>query len=134
MNITRKKLGTSLGVFAFALVAATVVIWFRLANQVAIPEDRTLFVVFFLLGPVMGVAAFIVGTRWFGGVAAVIAILVGLFLPFTVAISRQEVAENPISVGDTIPYFVAIDDESNRFTSDSLYGTPVLIKFFRAHW
>jgi len=37
-------------------------------------------------------------------------------------------------VGDTIPYFVAIDDESNRFTSDSLYGTPVLIKFFRAHW
>ena len=134
MNITRKKLGTSLGVFAFALVAATVVIWFRLANQVAIPEDRTLFVVFFLLGPVMGVAAFIVGTRWFGGVAAVIAILVGLFLPFTVAISRQEVAENPISVGDTIPYFVAIDDESNRFTSASLYGTPVLIKFFRAHW
>ncbi len=121
-------------VLALVFVAATVAIWFRQINQVAIPEDRTLFVVFFLLGPVMGVAAFIVGTRWFGGITAVIAILLGLFMPFTVSISRQEVAENPIGVGDTIPYFVAIDDESNRVTSDSLYGTPMLIKFFRAHW
>jgi len=37
-------------------------------------------------------------------------------------------------VGDQIPYFTAIDDEGVRFESDALAGTPVLIKFFRAHW
>ena len=39
-----------------------------------------------------------------------------------------------IKVGDTIPYFAALDDQENRVTSDSLGGTPVLVKFFRAHW
>ena len=43
-------------------------------------------------------------------------------------------AENPIKVGDQIPYFVAVDDQGELFESDVLKGTPVLIKFFRAHW
>lgn len=129
-----KKLGTGLGFLALVIVVVTVLIWFRLANQVAIPEDRTLFVILFLLGPILGIAAFVVGTRWYGGIPAVLATLVGLLLPFTIAISPQQVAENPIRVGDTIPSFTAIDDEGDRFTSDSLYGTPVVVKFFRAHW
>jgi len=102
--------------------------------MVAIPGDRTLFVIAFIFAAGLGVAAFVVGTRWFGGLAAVFAILVGSFLPFSVAISRQQVAENPIRVGDTIPEFFALDDSGNRFNSADLAGAPVLIKFFRAHW
>ena len=130
----RKKLGTTLGLLAFVVAAATVVLWFRQANQVDIPENRAVFVAFFLAGAALGVSAFVAGTRWFGGVAALLAIVVGSFLPFTVAISRQEVAANAIGVGDTIPHFTAVDEHGERLDSDSLRGHPVLIKFFRAHW
>ena len=126
--------GTVLGFLAPLIAVATTIAWFHLADQVAIPEDRTLFIIFFLLAPVAGIAAFILGTRWYGGVAAIPGIVIGLFLPFTVYISPQQVAENPIRVGDQIPYFTAIDDEGVRFESDALAGTPTLIKFFRAHW
>ena len=123
-----------LGFLAPLIAVATTIAWFHLADQVAIPEDRTLFIIFFLLAPVAGIAAFILGTRWYGGVAAIPGIVIGLFLLFTVYISPQQVAENPIRVGDQIPYFTAIDDEGVRFESDALAGTPTLIKFFRAHW
>jgi cytochrome oxidase Cu insertion factor (SCO1/SenC/PrrC family) len=86
------------------------------------------------LAVVLGFAAFVRGTRWFGGLAAVVAILIGIFLPFTMSISRQEVAAGAIQVGDTIPHFKAVDEFGERFDSASLHGHLVLIKFFRAHW
>ena len=95
---------------------------------------RALIVLAFLLAPALAVAAFVAGTRWYGGIAAVLGAGVGLFLLAMFAISPQQVADNPIKVGDTLPYFAATDDKGNRFTSDALAGTPVLIKFFRAHW
>ena len=134
MMTNRKRLGTGLGFVGLAMAMLTVTLWFRQINLVAIPEDRTLFVIAFVMAAGLGVSAFIVGTRWFGGIAAFFAILVGLFLPFTIAISPQQVAENPIRVGDTIPNFAALDDAGNRFNSADLIGTPVLIKFFRGHW
>jgi hypothetical protein len=88
----RKKLGTVLGFLAPLIAVTTTITWFRLANQVALPDDRTLFVVFFLLAPTAGIAAFILGTKWYGGIAAVPGIAIGLFLPFTVYISPQQVA------------------------------------------
>lgn len=130
----RKTIGTSLGIFSLVLVALATIYWFQLVNQVAIPEDRTPFMILYGLVVVMAVASFIVGTRWFGGIAAVLAILPALFMPLTVAISKQVVADNPIQVGDSLPYFEALNDQSERFTSDALAGTPVLIKFFRGHW
>ena len=63
-----KALGTSLGVAAFVLAIATTVVWFQKVRAVAMPEDTTLFVVAFLAAPVLGLAAFVIGTRWFGGV------------------------------------------------------------------
>lgn len=134
MQMTRKTVGTTLGLLAPVVAVVTVVLWFRMNSAIGIPEDRTIWIVFSLLAIVMSVASFVVGTRWFGGVAAVIAIFPALLLPATIAISKQEVAEEAIKVGDTIPYFVAVDDKGKRFTSDALAGTPVLIKFFRAHW
>jgi cytochrome oxidase Cu insertion factor (SCO1/SenC/PrrC family) len=116
------------------VAAVTVALWFRQINQVDIPENRAAFLAFFLTAAALGVGAFVAGTRWFGAVAAVPAIFVGLFLPFTVAISGQEVAADGIRVGDTIPHFTAVDEHGPLFDSDSLRGHPALIKFFRAHW
>ena len=70
----RKKLGTSLGFIGLAVAVVTWLLWFRQANIVAIPEDRTLFVIAFGLAAVIGVAAFVVGTRWYGGIPSVLAI------------------------------------------------------------
>ena len=104
------------------------------ASLVDIPENRTAFVVVWLSAAALGVGALVARTRWFGGVAAVLAILIGSFLPFTVAISRQEVSPTGIQVGQTIPHFTALDDEGQRFDSASLQGRVVLMKFFRGHW
>ncbi len=131
---TRKKIGTAMGFLATVLAVVTLFLWRQQINVVAIPEDRTLFVVAFLSATVLGVASFVVGTRWYGGIAALPGILIGLLVPFTVSISEQIVADNPIAVGDTIPRFIAIDDEGERFDSHSLNGHITLIKFFRAHW
>ncbi len=134
MKAGAKKIGTSLGLLAFVVAAAAVTLWFRQINQVDIPENRTASVIFFLTAAALGVGAFVARTRWFGGVAAVLAIIIGSFFPFSVAISRQEVATNGIQVGETIPHFSAIDDNSRRFDSESLQGQVVLMKFFRGHW
>ena len=129
-----KKVGTTLGLLAFAVAAVTVALWFRQINQVDIPENRGAFVFFFLTAAALGVGAFVARARWFGGVAAVLAIIIGSFFPFSVAISRQEVAANGIRVGDTIPHFKAVDDQGELFDSKSLDGQLVLMKFFRGHW
>ncbi len=134
MKAGTKKIGTSLGLLAFVVAAATVALWFRQINQVDIPENRAAFVAFFLTAAALGVGAFVARARWFGGVAAVLAIIIGSFFPFSVAISRQEVAANGIRVGDTIPHFKAVDDQGELFDSKSLDGQLVLMKFFRGHW
>ncbi|NCF17556.1 MAG: hypothetical protein GWP63_04885 [Haliea sp.] len=128
------KTGTKLSILAFALALGSAVLWFYLTRQVNLPENRTLFVVAFLSAAVLGIAAFIKGTSWAGAVPAALAILIGLFLPFTIAVSPQEVSANVIKVGDTIPHFTAPDDRGELFDSNSLHGHLVLIKFFRAHW
>ncbi len=130
----RKKIGTALGFAALALAVLTVFIWFRQVNLVALPQDRTIFVILFVVSALMGVASFVVGTRWFGAIPAVLGIIVGGFLTFTVYISPQQIADNPVKVGDVIPQFVALNDDGERFNSNSLSGKPTLIKFFRGHW
>ena len=134
MKTGTKKVGTTLGFLALAVAAVTVALWFRQIDQVDIPEDKTAYVSFFLLAAALGVGAFVAGTRWFGGVAAALAIIIGSFFPFTVAISRQEVAADAIRVGDAIPAFSALDENGEVFESKTLAGKPVLIKFFRGHW
>jgi hypothetical protein len=129
------KKGTQLGIGALLLAVGTVALWFYLARQVNLPDDRTLFVIVFLGAAALGVAAYIKGTSILGGIAPAIAIVIGLFLPFTIAVSPQELgAGKVIQVGDTIPHFTALDDQGVPFDSASLAGHLVLIKFFRAHW
>ena len=130
----KRKPGTKLGLAALGMATAFFVAWFAVNRQVGIPEDRTVFVIGFLLAAALGIAAFVRGTKWYGGLAALFAILIGVFLPLTMSVSRQQVAAGAIQVGDTIPHFEAVDEFGKRFDSASLHGHLVLIKFFRAHW
>ncbi len=129
-----KKLGTILGLVAFAIAGVTVALWSRQIEQVAIPENRAFFVAAFLAAAALGITAFVVGTRWFGGLGAAVAIFLGSLLLLTTAISRQEVAAEAIQVGDVIPHFTSVDEHGQPFDSSNLHGHILLIKFFRAHW
>lgn len=128
------KTGTKLGLLAPVVAVACTVAWFSQANQVDLPENRTGFVAVWLTAVALGIAAFVKGPGWIGGIAAVPGIVIGLFLPFTVSISEQEVASDSIQVGDMLPHFTAPNDTGETFDSANLQGHPVLIKFFRAHW
>lgn len=130
----KTKLGTVFGLSALIVAVITVLLWFRQVNLVALPEDRTWFVLNFVLAALLGIAAFVCKTRWYGGVTAIGGLLVALFMVATIYISPQQVADNPIRVGDTIPQFVALNDDGERFNSNQLAGKPALIKFFRGHW
>lgn len=133
-DVSMSKPGTKLGIAALVLGLGTFLAWFATNNAVGVPENRTFFVLSFLLAVALGVGAFVRGTKWYGGIAAVVAIFVGLFLPMTVYISPQQLGENAVTVGDTIPAFSAVDEFGKAFNSESLQGHLVLIKFFRAHW
>jgi len=129
------KVGTKFGIAAFALAACTTVLWFYFVRQVNLPEDRTGFVVAFLVAVSLGIFAFIKGTSWLGGIPPAVAVLMGLFFTFTIAVSSQSVEQDKvIAVGDVIPNFSALDDKGQIFDSEGLQGHLVLIKFFRAHW
>jgi len=129
-----KKLGTTLGFAAFGVALSTAMVWFRQIEHVAIPENRIVFVLFFLGAVALAIGAFVMRTRWFGAIPALLAIVIGGFLPLSMAISRQEVATTGIQVGQIMPHFKAVDLNGEWFDSASLEGKPVLIKFFRGHW
>ena len=128
-----KRLWNGIGIAAPVLAIGCVMLWFSQIRAVDIPENRALFVGVWLAAAALGIAA-LVKAGWIGRIAAVPAIVVGLFFPFTVGISEQILPPNAIRVGDTIPAFSAPDDRGEIFDSASLRGNPVLIKFFRAHW
>ncbi len=129
------KTGTKFGIAALALAIGTAMYWFRLTGQVELPEDRTLFVIAFLGAAALGVFAYIKGTGLLGAIPPALAILIGVFLPFTMYISPQALdTDKSIQVGDTIPHFTAPDGKGETFDSAALHGHLVLIKFFRAHW
>lgn len=123
-----------MGIIALVVALACLWLWFRAIEQVDLPKDRTAYVVVFLTAAALGVGAFVKGPGWIGGMAAAPAIIIGLFFPFSVAISRQEVATNAIQVGATIPHFTAVDEHGELFDSESLHGHLVFIKFFRGYW
>ena len=128
-------LGTKLGIGALSLAIITTGLWFYLTRQVALPSDRSGFVMAWLFSALLGIFALIKGTGLIGGVPSVLAMIISSFLTFTIYISPQKVnVMTVIKVGDIIPEFQAVDDRGTIFESESLNGHLVLIKFFRAHW
>ncbi len=129
------KAGTKVGILALALAVGTVALWFYLTRQVNLPDDRTPFVIAFLCAAGLGIFAFVKGTSFIGAIPPLLAIVIGLFLPFTIYVSPQTLdTAEVIKVGDTIPHFTALDDKGTTFDSATLRGNLVLIKFFRGHW
>ena len=129
-----KNTGNQLALLALVLAVGCTLVWFNRAENVALPENRTVFIAIWLSAVVLAIAAFVKKAGWLGRIAAVPAIVIGLFLPFTVSISEQVLPPNAIRVGETMPSFSAPDDRGQVFDSARLDGNPVLIKFFRAHW
>lgn len=129
-----KNLGTSFGLLALVIAIGAIAAWTQQIRAVAIPEDRTLFVLVFGSAVALGFGSFLAGTRWFGGMASVVAILLSSLVLLTISVSRQEVAVGAIAVGDVIPRFESVDEFGQPFDSATLHGHLLLIKFFRAHW
>jgi hypothetical protein len=126
--------GTVLGCVALLMVGAATALWFRAALALRLPENRSAFMAAWLGGALLGLVALFRDPGWAGGAPAVLAIVGGCFLTFTVAISRQQVAPGAVAVGGTLPDFEAPDEHDALFNGASLAGQPVLIKFFRGHW
>ncbi len=125
---------TALGYVALLVVLAAGTLWFRAVGRVQLPKNRSGFAAAMLLGAALGVAAWVQGVGWLGGVPASLAIFAGSFFVLTIAIGRQIASEGAIAVGSTIPEFSALDENGQTFEGSSLLGHPVLIKFFRGHW
>lgn len=124
-----------LGPIAFVIVATAIGLWIRALRRVEVPEDRSAYVAAWAVGGTLGVLALVLGD---GGallrVPAWLAATTAPLLLLTVAISRQVLGPDAITVGDTIPAFSARDEHGETFDAASLHGHLALIKFFRAHW
>ena len=129
-----KNLGNQLALGALVLAVATTMFWFHQAEQVTLPENRGVFLACWILAVALAIAAWVKKAGWLGRAVSIPAIVLGLFLPFTVSISEQVLPEGAIRVGDTMPAFSAVDEDGVLFDSARLRGNPVLIKFCRAHW
>ena len=125
---------TLLSLAAVAVFSLTTAAWFRRAMRVAIPDDRSYFLGLWGLGGVLGISSFFAdGLGWVSGSLATLTV-VGTGLILGLYAFRKQGVGDPISVGDEIPEFVALDDSNTSFASTQLTGAPTLIKFFRGHW
>ena len=126
--------GMALGIVALLGAVGSGVLWFRAMGAVGLPANRSGFVAAWICAGALGIVAMAQEPGWFGGIASVLSVMGASFFLFTIAISRQQVNTDAISVGATLPDFSAADERGEPFDSSSLAGHPVLIKFFRGHW
>ncbi|MFT5482246.1 MAG: hypothetical protein ACI9GW_000895 [Halieaceae bacterium] len=127
-------LATALAIAALLLTLATGTFWVRALIRVALPTNRSYFLVMFLLAGALGAVALAIGPGWIGGVLAGFSVFVALFFAFTLVIGDQKVGADVIHVGASLPKFSAVDEHGETFNSVTLAGNTVLIKFFRGHW
>jgi cytochrome oxidase Cu insertion factor (SCO1/SenC/PrrC family) len=126
--------GDVLALVAIALVVGTGVVWFRLMNEVRIPQRRSAFFVAMGLGAAAAAVGLVQGTSLLGGVAAWIAIALATIFIGLRAQSAQAPKTPAVTVGGPILDFVAEDAAGEPFDLASLRGRPYLLKFFRGHW
>lgn len=122
------------GILAFSIVFATGFYWFRLVYTVALPKNRTGFLVSMLTGTVVGAVALMHGSGIINGIFSVLSILLGGVFVFTWLISAQKGGSEHLTPGAPLLSFSAPDHLGVTFDSSTLDGRPVLLKFFRGHW
>ena len=125
---------TVLGMSALILTLVSLVLWIRALRNVSLPENRSGYLIAFVLAGALGIATLSQSPGWLVGILAVFPIVVALFFSLTFAIGGQFTGPDAIAVGATLPTFTAIDEHGETFDSSDLAGNPVLIKFFRGHW
>lgn len=123
-----------LGTAGLLIIVGSGAIWFRAALAVQLPENRGLYIFAWIFGSLLALAGLVGASSWLGGLTGGSGLLLGAFLLLTVAISRQKVAADAISVGKHMPAFSAQDEHGEIFDSATLDGQTVLLKFFRGHW
>ncbi|MFT5441581.1 MAG: hypothetical protein ACI8W3_000622 [Myxococcota bacterium] len=123
-----------LGFASLIIVAISTQRWVQKFRQVAIPKDRTAFIVTWVVAAGLGITSLFGEPGYLGGIPATLGTVGSLFFLTTVAIGKQKVGPGAITVGATLPDFTSTDEHGQPFDSQSLAGHPVLIKFFRAHW
>jgi hypothetical protein len=120
---------------AFLIVATSLALWIRAFRRVAIPQNRSAYVLSWVVGGALGILALVLSESGdLSRIPAWFAVSTAAILLFTVSISRQKLGDNAIRVGDKIPAFTATDEYGELFDSRSINGHLLLIKFFRAHW
>ncbi|MEM7467363.1 MAG: hypothetical protein AAF387_10810 [Pseudomonadota bacterium] len=119
-----------LGLIGLLLILLAAANWFWRAWRVNVPKPYV-FQAFLLVGIALGLVALILGHQ---DAVAPWTIGVGVLLVYLTATGGQRLADGAIDIGQTIPTFIAPDDKDNEFSSASLSGSRVLLKFFRGHW
>ncbi len=126
--------GDIFGFAGLAVLVATMVVWFRMVNQVSVPQNRMPYFGAFLVGSAFGIYAFVLGTSWIGGIPAGIAAFAGIFFVGMRALSAQDARTPAVQVGGSIIDFQAPDENDELFDLATMRGKPFLLKFFRGHW
>lgn len=121
----------NLGLIGFIIILAASARWFWRAWRVNVPATPYLFQALLATGLALGALSIYLGQH---DVFAPWAMGLAVLLIFLTATGAQKVANNGIDVGDAIPSFHAVTDNGEQFSSASLAGSRVLIKFFRGHW
>jgi hypothetical protein len=124
----------ALGFLALALAAVAGALWAGAIRAVRVAERRPLVGVLVVAGAGLGAFALLRGPGIAGGVAAGLALAVGvLFLAFQL-LGRQTRGAPSVAVGQPILDFTAPDADGRPFALAGLRGRPYLLKFFRGHW
>lgn len=126
--------GITFSILAFALVLGTALIWFRLLKTVALPENRTGFVICMAAGVCLAIAGLVQGSGLLVGLLSGFAIVLGGMFMLLVLISAQKGGSGSLQEGSPLFAFSAPDHQGNTFDSSSVDGKPLLLKFFRGHW
>jgi peroxiredoxin len=126
--------GSVFAVLGLALVAGFGLRWLRLMRRVQIPADVRVHLAASGVAALLGIAAFVVGTGWLGGIGAGVSVVGGLSFLALYAASGQSRLTPAVSVGRPVVDFGARDGAGEPFDTRRLRGTPFLLKFFRGHW
>ena len=123
-----------LGILGLLIVAITGWLWIQLIRNVAVPRQRTPYLLGFAAGALLGVAAIARGEGFLSTAAGILAAIAGTLFVLLRLQSAQKPNTPAVSVGGPILDFSAPDEHGTPFELASLAGKPYLLKFFRGHW
>ena len=111
--------GTALAWIGLALVIGTGTVWFRRAQAVNLPKDRTRFVAAMVIGVLLGILAFALGTGGLAGIPAGLAVFGGGIFLLLVSISAQKGGSGKFRLGAPVPEFSAPDENGEDYRVSS---------------